>query len=236
MPITINQKIFTDLFQRVGEQLNQIFLSTVGTQVALTVQNGVVKKNVQEEIEDIRKEVAAIGQAAAGVDFYKGKVNSDAEIPTTYKPGWVWKVGTAGTYKGNACEVGDMIMANTAREGSGNVDSDFDVYQANIDGAVIGPVTAVPDNLAAFDGGVGRSIKDSGIAMSGVSDAVTKKHEHANQTDVLDKLGTSAGKLTYDGQPVGGDSLRDIMSVDNLESMPAELREGGFLVAPVSES
>lgn len=229
MAVTINGKILTDLYQRVGEQLKQVLLSTIGGQVKLTIQNGVVKENVQEEIEDIRKEVAAIGQVAAGVDFYKGKVNSDAEIPTTYKSGWVWKVGTAGTYKGNPCEVGDMIMANTTRDGSGNLDSDFDVYQANLDGAVIGPATAVADNLAAFDGGVGRSIKDSGIAMSGVSDAVTKKHEHANQTDVLDKLGTSDGKLTYDGQPVG-DGMRDVVFAASLDSMPADLRDGGLLL------
>lgn len=229
MPITINRKIFTDLFQRAGEQLNQIFLSTVGTQVELTKQNGVVKENVQEEIEDIRKEVAAIGQAASGVDFYKGKVDSDSEIPTTYKSGWVWKVGTAGTYKGNACEVGDMIMANTARDGSDNQDSDFDVYQANIDGAVIGPETAVSDNLAAFDGGVGRSIKDSGVSVSEVSDAISKKHSHANQTDVLDKLGTSDSKLTFNGNPVT-DGMRDVAVVDNLDSMPADLRDGGLLL------
>lgn len=229
MPITINRKIVTDLFQRAGEQLNQIFLSTVGTQVGLTRQNGVVKENVQEEIEDIRKKMTSIGEAATGVDFYKGKVNSDSEIPTTYKPGWVWKVGTAGTYKGNACEVGDMIMANTARDGSDNQDSDFDVYQANIDGAVIGPQTAVSDNLAAFDGGVGRSIKDSGIAMSEVSDAVAKKHVHANQANVLDKLSTSDGKLTFDGNPVG-DGMRDVAFAENLDTMPADLRDGGLLL------
>lgn len=228
MPVTINGKILTDLYQRAGDQLKQVLLGTVGTQVKLTKQNGIAKENVQEEIEDIRKQVTSIGQAATGVDFYKGKVNSDSEIPTTYKPGWVWKVGTAGTYKGNACEVGDMIMANTAREGSGNQDSDFDVYQANIDGAVVGPASAVDGNLAAFDQATGKLIKDSSIPMSDASDAVAKKHEHTNKTDVLDKLGTNGGKLTFDGNPVG-DGMRDVAFAENLDTMPADLRDGGLL-------
>lgn len=228
MAVSISRKILTDLYQRVGAELNQIFLSTLGTQVKLTKQNGVVKETVQEEIEDIRKEVAAIGQAAAGADFYKGKVNSDSDIPTTYKPGWTWKVGTAGTYKGNACEVGDMIMANTSREGSGNQDSDFDVYQANIDGAVVGPETAVADNLPAFDGAVGRSIKDSGISTANVTDAVAKKHEHANQTDVLDKLSQSDGNLLFDGKPIS-DGKKEVAFAANTDTIPEDLAEGGIL-------
>lgn len=98
---------------------------------------------------------------------------------------------------------------------------------------VAGPASAVDGNLAAFDQTTGKLIKDSALAMSDVSDAVTKKHEHANQADVLDKLGTSEGKLTYDGQPVG-DGLRDVVFADNLDSLPADLRDGGLLLVPAA--
>lgn len=35
-----------------------------------------------------------------------------------------------------------------------------------------------------------------------IDDAVTKRHDHANKA-ALDKIGDSAGSMTYDGQPVG---------------------------------
>jgi predicted NodU family carbamoyl transferase len=40
-----------------------------------------------------------------------------------------------------------------------------------------------------------------GSSPSQIDDAVTKRHSHANQTQ-LDKIGESGGQLTYDGQPV----------------------------------
>jgi hypothetical protein len=40
-------------------------------------------------------------------------------------------------------------------------------------------------------------------AASLIDDAVTKRHTHANQAS-LDKIGESAGQMTYDGNPVGG--------------------------------
>lgn len=96
-------------------------------------------------------------------------------------------------------------------------------------GDVVGPASAVDGNLAAFDQTTGKLIKDSGVKMTDASDAVAKKHEHANQTDVLDKLANSDGKLTFDGKPVG-DGLRDVVFVDSLEVMPENLRDGGLLL------
>lgn len=117
-----------------------------------------------------------------------------------------------------------------------DVQKELEALHTALDGAasgdVVGPASAVDGNLAAFDQTTGKLLKDSTLPLSDAADAVSKRHEHANQTDVLDKLGTSDGKLTFDGQAVG-DGLRDIMAVDSLENMPPELRDGGFLVAPV---
>lgn len=98
---------------------------------------------------------------------------------------------------------------------------------------VKGPASAVDGNLAAFDQTTGKLLKDSAIPMSDAADAIAKKHEHANQADVLDKLGTSEGKLTYDGQPVC-DGLRDVVFANNLDSLPADLRDGGLLLVPAA--
>lgn len=67
---------------------------------------------------------------------YKGTLNSSSDVPTTYQVGWLYVIGTAGTYVGQTCEIGDMIIATVERNGSGNLNSDWDVIQTNINGAI----------------------------------------------------------------------------------------------------
>ena len=56
--------------------------------------------------------------------------------PTSYKKGYYWIVGTAGTYVGQVCEAGDMIYA-IKDYASAYSASDFTVVQANLDIASI---------------------------------------------------------------------------------------------------
>lgn len=88
---------------------------------------------VQNKI--IKAYVDAIISANNGI-VYKGTVNSSSDIPTTYDVGWLYVVGTAGTYVGQTCEIGDMLIALVKRTGSGNLNSDWDVIQTNINGAI----------------------------------------------------------------------------------------------------
>ena len=47
-----------------------------------------------------------------GAMVYKGIVNSNSDLPSSgVQAGWTYVVATAGTYAGQACEVGDMIIA-----------------------------------------------------------------------------------------------------------------------------
>ena len=68
-----------------------------------------------------------------GVSMFQGIVNDPTIISnlTTYKSGWYWTVGTAGTYVNQECEVGDQIYCisdfNTAYK-----NTDFTVVQANV--------------------------------------------------------------------------------------------------------
>lgn len=75
----------------------------------------------------------AIAAASTGATAFKGTVNASTDISglTSYTAGWYWVVGTAGTYAGQACEVGDMIFA-IANRGSTTSNSDFDVVQNNL--------------------------------------------------------------------------------------------------------
>ena len=66
---------------------------------------------------------------------FKGTLGTGGTItalPTTYSAGWCYKVITAGTYAGQTCEVGDLIIAIVDRAGSGNLDADWSVLQTNI--------------------------------------------------------------------------------------------------------
>ncbi len=79
------------------------------------------------------------GIAASDAMIFKGTIGTDgtvAALPSTYKTGWTYRVITNGTYAGEACETGDLIIALTDRDGSGNQNSDWCVAQTNIDGAV----------------------------------------------------------------------------------------------------
>ena len=153
-----------------GDILNP---SSIGTQIALTAQNGVEKANVQLELEAIHTKLDGLLANADALQF-KGIVNADGDIPTSYEPGWVWKVGTAGTYKGKTCEAGDLIFVNTKRDGTGNTDADFDVYQGNVDRPVSGPDAAVDEHLPAFDGTDGMTLKDSGVSLADVKTSLRK--------------------------------------------------------------
>lgn len=81
----------------------------------------------------------ANGIAASDAMIFKGTIGTGGNVtalPTTYKTGWTYRVITAGTYAGNVCEVGDLIIALVDRAGSGNANSDWTVAQTNINGAI----------------------------------------------------------------------------------------------------
>lgn len=74
-----------------------------------------------------------ISSAMTDAAMFQGVVNAYTAITgTSYKKGWYWIVGTAGTYAGQKCEVGDQIWAK-ANKGTSAANTDFNVVQTNID-------------------------------------------------------------------------------------------------------
>ena len=217
----------TPLYQRVGENLYQLHVQTTAEQVKMkNAEQG--DSSVQQEIETLRGKLDNILSASDAMVF-KGVVNQDSDIAAAdYQAGWTYKVGTAGTYKGQKCEVGDLIVCVKDHADSA-ADSDWTVVQTNIDGAVTGPESAADGNLPAFDGATGRIIRDSALRTADVSDVVAKKHEHANRTDVLDKLSTQDGELLFDGKRIN-DGLVEVASAANIDAIPENLRDGGLLI------
>ena len=95
----------------------------------------------------------------SGALVFKGTVNSASDLPASHTVGWTYIVGTAGSYAGQTCEVGDLIVCiNTGTTAS---NADWSVVQTNIAGAVTGPSSATNNAIALFDGTTGKIIKDS---------------------------------------------------------------------------
>ena len=93
--------------------------------------------------------------AASDAMIFKGTLGTGGTItvlPTTYSVGWAYKVITAATYAGQACEAGDMLIAIVDRTGSGNVNADWVVIQTNVDGTVTATATLVANSILLGDG------------------------------------------------------------------------------------
>ena len=168
--------------------------------------------------------------------LYKGTIGTGGTVtalPATHEVGWTYKVITAGTYAGTACEIGDMIICVAA--GSSASDTDWTVVQNNIDGAVTGPASAVDNRVAVFDGTTGKVIADSGytIAKSVPSNAEFTDTTYSisaspsgsasinlSGSDDVDSsvaiLGTSDATVTSDGTDITVDVKAGVqnMSVD----------------------
>ena len=56
-----------------------------------------------------------------------------------------------------------------------------------------------------------------------------KKHEHTNKEEVLDKLSFRDGALLFDGNRIN-DGLVDVAFSSSIDSIPANLRDGGLLI------
>lgn len=164
--------------------------------------------------------VAAIDNKIAAADamIYKGTLGTDGtvtKVPANgYKVGWTYKVITAGTYAGIKCEVGDMLIAinNGPVSGTTVVNADWTVVQANIDGAVTGPASAIAGHIAVFDGATGKVIKDGTytIATSVPSNAVftdtkvTSVDNHYKPANGTTLIGTAGSPVTAGGKVITG--------------------------------
>lgn len=129
--------------------------------------------------------------AASDAMIYKGTIGSTGAtitaLPATHSTGWTYKVITAGTYAGQQCEVGDMIVCIT--DGTSSNDSHWSVIQTNVDGAVTGPASSVDEHVAVFNGSTGKIIKDSGFT---IGKSVPADAKFTDTTYTLSSFGITA--------------------------------------------
>jgi hypothetical protein len=120
---------------------------------------------------------AAVAAVIASADamVFKGVIDCStnpnypaADRGDTYRVSVAGKIGGAS---GLNVEIGDLLLCLTDGTASGTqaaVGANWSVAQGNIDGAVIGPTSAVDSRIAAFDGATGKLLKDGGILTSAV--------------------------------------------------------------------
>lgn len=76
--------------------------------------------------------------------------------------------GKIGGASGTNVELNDAVYCKNTNAGGtqASVGADFFIVQANIDGAVTGPASAVSGNIATFNGTSGKVIQDGSISVS----------------------------------------------------------------------
>lgn len=136
---------------------------------------------------------------------FKGTLGTGGTVtalPATHQTGWTYRVITAGSYAGQNCEVGDLVIciADATDDGS---NADWTIAQTNIDGAVTHGAALTADEILLGDGA--GQIKASGTALSdlatatdlsGKVDKTTTVNGHAlDQNITLDKTDVGLGNV-----------------------------------------
>ena len=168
-----------------------------------------------QNLEAVTKQY--VDRLVAGLnEFTVGIVDSSTPLPATdYTVGQTFRVAEAGTYAGQECETGDLIIVikDYAAEGASN--ADFLVVQANVDGAVTGPDASTDANIVVFDGTTGRKIKDSTVTLASLQDAISKAHEHTNKT-ILDSFTKNETQLLSEVDSKISTALGDYATTEDL--------------------
>ena len=168
-----------------------------------------------QNLEAVTKQY--VDRLVAGLnEFTVGIVDSSTPLPATdYTVGQTFRVAEAGTYAGQECETGDLIIVikDYAAEGASN--ADFLVVQANVDGAVTGPDASTDANIVVFDGTTGRKIKDSTVTLASLQDAISKAHEHTNKT-ILDSFTKNETELLSEVDSKISTALGDYATTEDL--------------------
>lgn len=155
--------------------------------------------------EQAAKEYADSILGANDAMVFKGTLGTGGTVtalPTTYETGWTYRVITAGSYAGQQCEVGDLIIAIADATDDGT-NADWTIAQTNIDGAVTHGAALTADEILLGDGA--GQIKASGTALSdlatatdlsGKVDKTTTVNGHAlDQNITLDKADVGLGNV-----------------------------------------
>ena len=184
---------------------------------------------------NVEARIAALEATFASGIRQKGTVGTGGTVETlpadSYTQGDMYIVKTGGTYAGQVCEPGDLILCikTFAEEAA---DTDWTVIQNNIDRAVKGPESAADGNLMAFDGTSGTVAKDSGIKLTDVSAAVAQKHSHDNAV-LLASISADGETATINGKTFHAGRMVAVIEAGG--EIPADMNPGGIVFEKVAD-
>jgi len=164
------------------------------------------------------------GISANDAMVYKGVINASTNpnYPAA-DAGHFYKISAAGKIGGTSgltVESGDSLLCTVDNTTSGNhatVGANWNIIQANIDGAIVSSDTSsVADNLVTEAGTTGKTIKDSGISKSSVQTAITNSHTHSNKTtlDAINQGVATTDSPTFAGLTDSGLTASQIVQTD----------------------
>lgn len=166
-----------------------------------------------------------------------GTVGAGGTVETlpadSYKLGDLYVVKTGGTYAGQVCEPGDLILCVKDHAEEGAADTDWTVIQNNLNRAVTGPASAADGNLMSFDGASGTVAKDSGIKVDDVAAAVSQKHTHDNAV-LLATISADGETATINGKTFYAG--RQVAIIENGAEIPADMSPHGIVFEKVADS
>lgn len=183
-------KVFADVSTSIADYEKRIGKLETDITTKANIANPNFTGSVKLDGKDLATKEYADSIVAAAKTEVPIVIDADHPFPTEgYKAGQKYVVALAGTYLGQKCEVGDVILITKSYVADTASNSDGIVLQANIDGAVTGAASSVDGEIVVFSGTTGKVIKSSKINMTALNDAISKVHEHANKAklDTYDK-------------------------------------------------
>lgn len=151
---------------------------------------------------------------------FKGTLGTDGtvtQLPATHSVGWTYRVITAGSYAGQNCEVGDLIICIT--DGTSANNAHWTVAQTNVDGAVTHDAALTADQIVVGDGN--GSVKSSGTAISSLAtttqlNAKVDKTTTVNGHSLSDDVTVTKGDVGLGNVDNTADSSKSVASAAEL--------------------
>lgn len=171
---------------------------TLGAAAAKGVDSSISSGSSSTNLPTSSAVASFVSSEIGGVDAmrFKGTIGTGGTVttlPSTHKQGDTYRVITAGTYAGQTCEIGDLIIALGT---SGTTASDWTVAQTNIDGAITSITGTSP--ISATGSGSSRTIahENSGVTASSKGDTSNKTPTWGGTFKALSGTVNATGHLT----------------------------------------
>lgn len=181
-------KVFEDVSTSITDFQKRITKLESDINLKANIANANFTGTVKLEGKDLATKEYAESLVNAAKSEVPIVIDEDHQFPSeAYKAGQKYVVALAGTYLGQKCEIGDLILIVKDYNVESASSADGIVLQSNIDGAVTSAdSSAIEGEIVVMSGATGKVIKSSKVNISALNEAIAKAHEHANK----DKLDT----------------------------------------------